>query len=198
MGTGRNQHHPFRHWCRQGRRPRHPRSQGQAHRHGLPRPDPDRFCVDLTVRTEKSTSYEEICANKSAAEGNLKGILEDTEDEVVSSDFIHCASSSIFDAGSGIGLSDNFFKLISWYDNEWGYSTVASTSSKRSSSSSNPTGDRHAMGDIKTVNDLELAGKKVFVRVDFNVPIVDGEVSDRTRIKAALPTIKHLSKITRP
>ena len=86
-------------------------------------PTPTVSCVDLTVRTEKSTSYEEICAAmKSAAEGNLKGILEYTEDEVVSSDFIHCASSSIFDAGSGIGLSDNFFKLISWYDNEWGYS----------------------------------------------------------------------------
>jgi glyceraldehyde 3-phosphate dehydrogenase len=86
-------------------------------------PTPTVSCVDLTVRTEKSTSYEEICAAmKTAAEGNLKGILEYTEDEVVSSDFIHCASSSIFDAGSGIGLSDNFFKLISWYDNEWGYS----------------------------------------------------------------------------
>jgi glyceraldehyde 3-phosphate dehydrogenase len=86
-------------------------------------PTPTVSCVDLTVRTEKSTSYEEICAAmKSAAEGDLKGILEYTEDEVVSSDFIHCASSSIFDAGSGIGLSDNFFKLISWYDNEWGYS----------------------------------------------------------------------------
>ncbi len=86
-------------------------------------PTPTVSCVDLTVRTEKSTSYAEICAAmKSAAEGNLKGILEYTDDEVVSSDFIHCPASSIFDAGSGIGLSDNFFKLISWYDNEWGYS----------------------------------------------------------------------------
>ena len=86
-------------------------------------PTPTVSVVDLTVKTEKSTSYEEICAKmKEAAEGPLKGILEYTEDEVVSSDFIHFPASSIFDAGSGIGLSDNFFKLISWYDNEWGYS----------------------------------------------------------------------------
>ena len=86
-------------------------------------PTPTVSCVDLTVRTEKSTSYEEInAAMKAAANSSLNGILEYTEDEVVSSDFIHCPASSIYDAGSGIGLSDNFFKLISWYDNEWGYS----------------------------------------------------------------------------
>ena len=86
-------------------------------------PTPTVSCVDLTVRTEMSTSYEEInAAMKAAANGSLNGILEYTEDEVVSSDFIHCQASSIYDAGSGIGLSDNFFKLISWYDNEWGYS----------------------------------------------------------------------------
>ncbi len=86
-------------------------------------PTPTVSVVDLTVRTEKSTSYEEICQKmKEASEGSLKGILEYTEDEVVSSDFIHCKSSSIFDAGSGIGLGDKFFKLVSWYDNEWGYS----------------------------------------------------------------------------
>lgn len=86
-------------------------------------PTPTVSVVDLTVKTEKATSYEEICATmKAAAEGPLKGILEYTDDQVVSSDFIHCPASSIFDAGSGIGLSDTFFKLVSWYDNEWGYS----------------------------------------------------------------------------
>ena len=86
-------------------------------------PTPTVSAVDLTVKTEKSTSYEEICATlKAASEGPLKGILEYTEDQVVSSDFIHCPASSIFDAGSGIALSDTFFKLVSWYDNEWGYS----------------------------------------------------------------------------
>ena len=86
-------------------------------------PTPTASCVDLTVRTVKETSYEEIsAAMKKASETYLKGILEWTEDEVVSTDFIHCASSSIFDAGSGIGLNNRFFKLVSWYDNEWGYS----------------------------------------------------------------------------
>lgn len=86
-------------------------------------PTPTVSVVDLTVKTTKSTSYEEICQKmKEASEGSLKGILGYTEDEVVSSDFIHCPDSSIFDAGSGIALSDTFFKLVSWYDNEWGYS----------------------------------------------------------------------------
>jgi glyceraldehyde 3-phosphate dehydrogenase len=86
-------------------------------------PTPTVSVVDLTVKTEKSTSYEEICKKmKEASEGSLKGILGYTEDEVVSSDFIHDEASSVFDAGSGIGLSDTFFKLVSWYDNEWGYS----------------------------------------------------------------------------
>ena len=89
-------------------------------------PTPTVSVVDLTVKTEKETSYEEICQKmKEASEGSLKGILGYTEDEVVSSDFIHCALSSIFDAGSGIGLSSSFFKLVSWYDNEWGYSNRA-------------------------------------------------------------------------
>ena len=86
-------------------------------------PTPTVSAVDLTVKTEQSTSYEAICAKmKEASEGSLKGILQYTEDEVVSSDFIHCPASSIFDAGSGMGLNDTFFKLVSWYDNEWGYS----------------------------------------------------------------------------
>ena len=86
-------------------------------------PTPTVSVVDLTVKTEKSTSYDEICQKmKDASEGPLKGILGYTEDQVVSSDFIHDELSSIFDAGSGIGLNDTFFKLVSWYDNEWGYS----------------------------------------------------------------------------
>jgi glyceraldehyde 3-phosphate dehydrogenase len=83
----------------------------------------DVSAVDLTVRTEKATSYKEICAAmKEASEGSLKGILGYTDEEVVSSDFITDPRSSIFDAGAGIELNANFFKLISWYDNEWGYS----------------------------------------------------------------------------
>ncbi|WCJ58278.1 type I glyceraldehyde-3-phosphate dehydrogenase [Fontisphaera persica] len=86
-------------------------------------PTPTVSVVDLTVKTVKETSYAEICAAmKRASETYLKGILGYTEDEVVSTDFIHCPLSSIFDAGAGIELNKNFFKLVSWYDNEWGYS----------------------------------------------------------------------------
>lgn len=86
-------------------------------------PTPTVSVVDLTVKTVKDTSYAEIAAAmKKASETYLKGILEYTEDEVVSSDFIHCEASSIFDQGSGIELNKRFFKLVSWYDNEWGYS----------------------------------------------------------------------------
>ena len=86
-------------------------------------PTPAVSVVDLTFRTAKDTTYQEICcAMKAASESYLKGILGYTEDQVVSTDFLHDARSSIFDAGSGIGLNSRFFKLVSWYDNEWGYS----------------------------------------------------------------------------
>ena len=86
-------------------------------------PVPTVSVVDLTVRTSKDTSYKDICAAmKRASETYLKGILGYTDEEVVSSDFIHSNFSSIFDAGAGIELNGRFFKLVSWYDNEWGYS----------------------------------------------------------------------------
>lgn len=86
-------------------------------------PNPDVSVVDLTCRLEKPASYDEIkAAIREASEGKLKGILAYTEDEVVSSDFIGDNHSSIFDAKAGIALNNNFVKLISWYDNEYGYS----------------------------------------------------------------------------
>jgi glyceraldehyde 3-phosphate dehydrogenase len=86
-------------------------------------PTPTVSVVDLTVRTVKESSYKEICSlMKKASKTYLKGVLGYTEDEVVSSDFIGDQLSSIFDAGSGIELNSRFFKLVSWYDNEWGYS----------------------------------------------------------------------------
>ncbi|KAL1933486.1 hypothetical protein VTP01DRAFT_7576 [Rhizomucor pusillus] len=86
-------------------------------------PNPDVSVVDLTVRLEKSATYDEIKeAVKNASEGELKGILAYTEDEVVSTDFLGDSNSSIFDAKAGISLNPNFVKLISWYDNEYGYS----------------------------------------------------------------------------
>ena len=86
-------------------------------------PTPDVSVVDLTCRLEKSATYEEICAAmKKASEGELKGILGYTEDAVVSTDFTSDPRTSIFDAKAGIALNGNFVKVISWYDNEWGYS----------------------------------------------------------------------------
>ncbi|MBM4200404.1 MAG: type I glyceraldehyde-3-phosphate dehydrogenase, partial [Gammaproteobacteria bacterium] len=92
---------------------------GMAFRVGTP----DVSVVDLTVKTTKATSYKEICAAmKAAAEGELKGILGYTEDEVVSMDFRTDPRSGIFDSLAGMELNSNFFKLVAWYDNEWGYS----------------------------------------------------------------------------
>ncbi|HEY0741814.1 MAG TPA: type I glyceraldehyde-3-phosphate dehydrogenase [Chryseosolibacter sp.] len=86
-------------------------------------PVADVSVVDLTVRLQKAASYEDIKkAMKEASEGELKGILGYTEDEVVSQDFLGDERTSIFDAKAGIALNDNFVKVVSWYDNEWGYS----------------------------------------------------------------------------
>ncbi len=86
-------------------------------------PTADVSVVDLTFGTEKGTTYKEICeAMKKASEGELKGILGYTEEPVVSTDFTGDPHSSIFDAGAGIELNSNFFKIVAWYDNEWGYS----------------------------------------------------------------------------
>ena len=87
-------------------------------------PTPDVSVVDLTARLKTPTTYEEVCAAmKEASEGELKGILGYTEDAVVSNDFLSDPRTSIFDAGAGIQLSPTFVKVISWYDNEMGYST---------------------------------------------------------------------------
>jgi len=86
-------------------------------------PVPNVSVVDLTFRTKVDTSYDEIKqAIKDAANGEMKGILAYTEDEVVSSDFNGDPASSTFDAGAGMGLNSRFFKVVSWYDNENGYS----------------------------------------------------------------------------
>merc|ERR1712142_555515 len=86
-------------------------------------PTPNVSVVDLTVKLKKPASYEQIKEKvKAYSEGQMQGILGYTEDEVVSTDFNHCNLSSIFDAGAGIALTDTFVKLVSWYDNEWGYS----------------------------------------------------------------------------
>jgi len=86
-------------------------------------PTPDVSVVDFTCQLEKAAKYDEIVAAvKEAAAGDMKGVLDWTDEEVVSSDFYSCKASSVFDIGAGISLSDTFVKLVSWYDNEWGYS----------------------------------------------------------------------------
>merc|ERR1719460_2266908 len=86
-------------------------------------PTADVSVVDLTARLKKGADYETICAAiKNASENQMSGILAYTNEDVVSSDFIGDPHSSIFDAKAGIALSDDFVKLVSWYDNEWGYS----------------------------------------------------------------------------
>ena len=87
-------------------------------------PTLDVSVVDLTVRLAKETSYEEICkVIRTESEGELKGIMGYTDEAVVSTDFVGDSRTSIFDAEAGIQLSPTFVKLVSWYDNEWGYST---------------------------------------------------------------------------
>ena len=87
-------------------------------------PTTDVSVVDLTCRLEKAASYDDIkAAMKAASEGAMKGVLGYTEDQVVSSDFIGEPRTSVFDAGAGIALTDHFVKVVSWYDNEWGYSS---------------------------------------------------------------------------
>jgi len=86
-------------------------------------PTPDVSVVDLTVRLDKPAKMDEIVAKiKEAAAGDMKGVLDWTDEEVVSTDFVTCPMSSIVDIGAGIALNDTFVKLVSWYDNEWGYS----------------------------------------------------------------------------
>merc|ERR1712241_1426902 len=86
-------------------------------------PTPDVSVVDLTCRLTNEASYDEIVAAvKEAAAGDMKGVLDWTDEEVVSTDFVTCKASSIFDVNAGIALNKNFVKLVSWYDNEWGYS----------------------------------------------------------------------------
>merc|ERR1712118_288219 len=86
-------------------------------------PTPDVSVVDLTCRLEKAGTYDEIVATiKAAADGPMKGVLDYTDEEVVSTDFVTCKASSVFDIKAGIALNSNFVKLVSWYDNEWGYS----------------------------------------------------------------------------
>merc|ERR1711904_763510 len=167
--------------------------------------------VDLTCELEKPTTYDEIKAEvKRASMEEGKGIVGYTEDQVVSSDFVGETCSTVFDAEAGIMLTPTFVKLVSWYDNEWGYSTrlvdlVGTMAVKdgievkeegtvyftaRKASSSPEAGA--SLNKLK-VGDVDVAGKRVFIRVDFNVPQDKSDpsiITNTQRIDAALPTIK--------
>merc|ERR1711959_729883 len=176
-------------------------------------PTVDVSVVDLTCELEKETTYDDIKAEvKLASETYAKGIVGYTEDQVVSSDFVGETCSTVFDAGAGIMLTPTFVKLVSWYDNEWGYSTrlvdlvgtmaakdgievkdksAAYFTARKAESSS---GGGASLNKLK-VGEVDVAGKRVFIRVDFNVPQDKSDpsiITNTQRIDSALPTIKEV------
>ncbi|MCC6524585.1 MAG: type I glyceraldehyde-3-phosphate dehydrogenase, partial [Polyangiaceae bacterium] len=158
-------------------------------------PTPDVSVVDLTFRTTRDTSIDEIDkALKAASTTYLKGILGFTQEELVSTDFIHDERSSIYDARATLENNlkgeKRFFKIVSWYDNEWGYSNRVVDLAVKMGALGVDKGEKLA---LKSVDDVALAGKRVFMRVDFNVPMEGGKITDDFRISSALATIKKVA-----
>lgn len=162
-------------------------------------PTVDVSVVDLTFRSARDSSIQEIDkALKQASESYLKDILGICTEELVSTDFIHDNRSSIYD--SRATLENNlkgekrFFKIVSWYDNEWGYSCrvvdlLRYMIAQGKAAANAPA--KPVVIDKATIRDTALGGKKVIMRVDFNVPVQEGKVTDDTRIVESLPSIKY-------
>jgi len=155
-------------------------------------PTPNVSCVDLTFRASRDSSVEEIDKlMKNASQTYMKDILGVSTEELVSTDFVHDNRSSIYD--SKATLENNLkgekrlFKVVSWYDNEWGYSCRCVDLAMKMGRMGVTKGDNIK---IKSIDDLELKGKRVFMRVDFNVPMENGKITDDFRITSAVPTIK--------
>merc|ERR1711953_749566 len=174
-------------------------------------PTVDVSVVDLTCELETPTTYDDIKAEvKRASQEEVKGIVGYTEDQVVSSDFVGETCSTVFDSEAGIMLTPTFVKLVSRYDNEWGYSTrlvdLVGTMAVKDGIEVKEEGAVYftarkavsspkAGGSLKKlkVGELDVAGKRVFIRVDFNVPQDKSDpsiITNTQRIDAALPTVK--------
>jgi phosphoglycerate kinase len=168
-------------------------------------PTIDVSVVDLTVELEKPTSYEDICAEmKRRADGDMKGFLGYTDESLVSTDFETCPISCTFDSKAGIMLDPTFVKVVCWYDNEWGYSCRVVDLIKHMArvdgelgapaAAAASGGDADAALAKKSIADVDVKGKRVFIRVDFNVPQDKKDpniITNTARIDAALPTIQH-------
>ena len=162
-----------------------PELKGKLDGYAMRVPTPNVSVVDLTVITEKPATVESVnAALKRAAEGPMKGILEYTEEELVSIDFRGNPNSSIVDSGYTRVVGANCVKVLAWYDNEWGYSCrcrdlikfFAAEACKRRHARRPRTIARDPRRNMNklSIRDLEMNGKRVFIRVDFNVPLEDG------------------------